>query len=276
VEDIELLNSVAALAGAALSRIDLTEDLAEEKMRAERLNELNELKTAFVSAVTHDLKTPLTSIKLFTEMLETAYGPDDKNAREYLGIISGESDRLRALIDNVLDHTRIERGVMNYNFAPVDLNEIVEVVLDRLDYLLTMQGFEVKFDRYEYELLINADAALMDSVVTNLISNAMKYSSEEKQVLVSTTLQAQEAILTIADRGIGISQVDLPNIFQPFYRCATHSALQTHGTGLGLSNVQHIVTAHHGKTTVQSVLGIGTRFTLTFPLLVHHEQDIDH
>ena len=104
----------------------------------------------------------------------------------------------------------------------------------------------------------------------------MKFSAGEKQIHIRIEKQGSEAILSIADRGVGIAKADLLYIFQPFYRCQQQSSLQASGAGLGLSNVQHIVEAHKGKIDVESVLGIGTRFTLTFPVLVEHEQDTHH
>jgi signal transduction histidine kinase len=272
VEDIDLLNSISALAGIALSRIELTEDLAEEKMRAEKLRELSELKSVFVSSVTHDLKTPLTSIKLFTEMLETAYGPDDKTAREYLGIISGESDRLRTLIDNVLDHTKIERGVMTYNFRRTELNAFIGNVIRKIEYLIKMQGFELKLEIPDTLLFIDADPDLFESSVLNLLSNAMKYSAEEKHIAVKLQRDQDRAVLTITDRGVGIAKADLPHIFQAFYRVRSNGSVQAQGAGLGLSNVAHIVEAHRGSIDVDSVPGIGTKVTLSFPLLVTEGQ----
>lgn len=276
LEDVDLLNAVTQQAALLLERIQLTEGLLRERQEAERLKELNELKTLFVSSVTHDLKTPLTSIKLFAEMLETSYGPDHKQAQEYLGIIEGETDRLRSLIDNVLDYSRIERGIMTYRPELHDLNEVIGSVMSKMHYLLQMQQFELELDQEPGELLVSIDNAAVQSVLINLVSNAIKYSGDRRYLGIRAYSHSGYAVIEVRDKGVGIPGSDLQKIFQPFYRCVGTGGSQASGAGLGLANVKHIMDAHAASISVTSTVGEGTTFTLQFNLVSAHAQTTDY
>jgi len=165
--------------------------------------------------------------------------------------------------------------VKEYRFDNVKLNELVQKVLKSLRYQFKMRQFQVRVDLDRRESIIHADPDAVIESVTNLLSNAMKYSREKKQVTVSTFRQEGFAGVAVEDQGIGISQDDLEHIFDPYYRAKDDTAQQLAGTGLGLALVKHVMEAHRGKIEVRSEPGKGSTFTLLFPLEVDHEAHTD-
>ncbi|MCI0330497.1 MAG: ATP-binding protein [candidate division Zixibacteria bacterium] len=266
LEEVELLTTVATQAGLAMERINLQQKLLLEQAEARRLEELNRLKSYFVSSVSHDLKTPLTSIKMFAEILRSKKGLAPAESEEYLEIIEGESERLARLINNVLDFARVEQGVKEYHFTEFDVNEGVERVLRALAYQFKMEGCGLETRLSLERLVVPADPDAFFEAVENLLSNALKYSLEEKKVTVSTFRSDRRAAVRVEDCGIGISAEDLPHIFEPFFRGKNERAQEAGGAGLGLALVKHMVELHGGKIEVESAPGRGSTFTLFFPL----------
>jgi signal transduction histidine kinase len=264
-EDIDLLNTIAATAALTIDRIKLQEELIIEHIESERLEELNKMKSLFVSNVTHELKTPLTSIKMFAELLKEKAEFKSEKSQEYLEIIEGESDRLRRLIDNVLDFAKIERGIKTYEMSVVDFNHLSLEVLNLMQYQFKMSKIELKTQISEDEVLITADKDAVEEAMMNILSNAIKYSEQNTSVTVSTFKRNGYTCFQVTDEGIGISESDIKNIFNPFFRTRDKNIIKAEGTGLGLSIVKHIVDAHSGKIEVDSKPGSGTAFTLLFP-----------
>lgn len=266
IEDIDLLNAVTSRSGASIDRIKLQEELMIERIESERLDELNRLKSYFISSVSHDMKTPLTSIKMFAELLQTSSEIKSEKSKEYLEIIEGESSRLSRLIDNVLDFSKIERGVKQYRFENVKLNDIVLHTLKLMQYQFKLQKFSVESVLSNEEKMINADKDSVEEALINLISNSIKYSKERKVIRVSTSPHNDFMALSVEDEGIGIGKKDLENIFNPFFRTDSLEVQRTGGAGLGLSIVKHIMDAHNGKIEVQSEVDKGSKFKLLFPI----------
>ena len=272
-EDIDLLRTVTIQAGLVIERITLQQQLLLKREEARRLEELNQLKSFFVSSVSHDLKTPLTSIKMFAELLRSKLGSEQREQRlsprkasEYLEIIEGESDRLARLINNVLDFTKMERGIKEYHFSSVEVHRVVKDVIKSLEYQFKINKFSLSTALSKKEYIICADADAIAEALINLISNAMKYSGERKELTVSTFDENDHVVIQLADKGIGISAENIVNIFEEFYRVRDSKTQRVGGVGLGLSIVKHIMDAHKGRVEVQSVVGEGSTFTLLFPL----------
>jgi signal transduction histidine kinase len=265
VEDIDLLNAVRSKVATTMERNKYQRELVIEHLEKEKLAELNEMKSFFVSSVSHDLKTPITSIKIFTDMLKNLNQSSEKSLN-YLNIIDGESTRLTRLIDNVLDYTRIEKGVKEYNFENVQLNEIVKETVAIMEYQLRMNRFECQVNYSEEDHFICADKDSVKEAVINLISNAIKYSREKKEIFVRTFSLNGFNGIEVKDSGIGIASEELKNIFEPFFRSKYLKGKKVGGTGIGLSIVKHIVDAHKGNIEVKSEPGKGTCFTMLFPM----------
>jgi signal transduction histidine kinase len=266
-EDVDLLKDVGINAAATIERIKLQEQLIREKFEGERLEELNRQKSMFVSTVSHDLKTPLTSIKIFAEMLlENEKSLTDKS-KNYIEIIEGETDRLTRLINNVLDFSKIEKGVKEYFFREIYFNKTIKSVIELMKYTLDIQGFKLESSFMENDVIINADADAIIQAVENLISNAVRFSSTVKSIKVHTYLENNFACISVQDSGMGIDEKDLKNIFDPFFRSEIAKRKKIEGTGLGLPIIKHIIDQHKGEIHIESTPGKGSIFTLCLPIL---------
>jgi signal transduction histidine kinase len=267
VEDIDLLNIITTKLGETIERIILQEELFMEKIEKEKLEKLNELKSYFVSSVSHDLKTPLTSIKMFTEILKSSQKVSDEKKAQYLDIIEGESNRLSRLIDNVLNYSKIEKGIKEYHFGKVEVNKLINDVINSMEYLFMMQKFTYEKHLFNRELFINADRDSIIEAIINLISNSIKFSIDKKILTISAYKEYSFVVISIKDEGIGISDQDCENLFKPFFQSNKLNANQSTGAGLGLSIVKNIMDAHKGKIEFDSSLGKGTTFRLIFPIM---------
>lgn len=274
IEDIDLLNNVASNAASTLSRISLQEELIRKNLEAEKLDDLNRQKTMFVSTVSHDLKTPLASIKVFSEILKGDKQISDKQ-KDYLDIIEGEADRLTRLINNVLGFAWIEKGTRQYNFESISLNSIVEKTITALGYQLKMQGFTVEKKLSSISWMVSADADAAMEALINVISNAIKFSVNHKELFISTYRIENFSCIEVRDKGIGIKSEDLQNLFKPFFRSQIAKNKKISGTGLGLSIIKHVMDAHKGKIEVESIPDEGTSFVLKFPIEVYEEKYFD-
>jgi len=228
--------------------------------------ELSQLKSDFVSNVSHELKTPLALIRMFAETLEMGRVKSAEKAREYYSIITRESERLTQLINNVLDFSRIEQGRKTYEFRLEDLADVVRDTLRAYSYELDKQGFSVDADVPD-----NLPATLMDRnaislALLNLLSNAVKYSQDDRRIRVACAPRDGALQLEVSDHGIGIERADLEKIFDKFYRARAETVRSTRGSGLGLAIVKHSIEAHGGTITVASEKGEGSTFTITLPI----------
>lgn len=274
VEDVDLLESLLAQVGMEIERSLLKRQVIEKAEEAVRLGRLNAMKSDFVSYVSHDLRTPLTSIKMFAEMMHDRLPPGDKSSREYLTIIEGESDRLQRMVNTILDSARIDREEQHYALAPANLKSLVRATLKTLHYQIAKEGFRVELlyptpvrrgHANDDAFRILADADAVKGALLNLFSNAMKYAMEDKRIQVEVRRDAQWVLCSIRDFGRGIPREAQDHLFEKFYRDPTLPA-RIQGVGLGLSVVKHVMDGHHGTIQVESDLGTGSTFTLRFPL----------
>jgi signal transduction histidine kinase len=269
-EEINFLHSVAAQTSELLERLILQEEIIlaqEEKRRSE---ELSALKSYFISSVSHELRMPLTSIRMFAEMLRSRAVKSPRQQREYLEIIEGESERLSRLIGNILDFAKIERGVKEYSFAPVGIETVVKRSAQAMRYQFLNHGGKLRIRMKQGIPLIEADGDALEEALINLLSNALKYSTTRKSVELHVSKLKTKILLVISDKGIGIPEHELPHIFDRFYRVLDDRARQVGGAGLGLAIVKHIMDAHHGSISVKSTVGQGTVFTLALPVSQEH------
>ena len=224
-----------------------------------------EMKSTFVSSVSHDLKTPLALIQLFAETLELGRLKNTDRAQEYYRIINSEARKLTRLINNLLDFSRIESGLRSYKREPVNLTELTRGVIESLQSQFQHNQFTV--DAHldgEVPVLIDTEAAVQ--AIENLISNAMKYSPEHREITIDVVREAGYGLVRVTDRGIGVPPRLQSKIFRKFYRVQTDAGSGPQGTGLGLAIVDHVMRGHAGFVRVESELGRGSTFTLHFPL----------
>lgn len=227
---------------------------------------LARLKSDFVSNVSHELRTPLALIRLYAETLELGRITTQEKKDEYYRIIRKESERLTALINNILDFSRIEAGRKEYDFRETDVAELVRSTLDAYRYQIEQQGFEFE-EKIDTNIPpMHVDREAIARALVNLVNNALKYSSDEKFICVKLYRTNGTLKLEVADKGIGITRREQAKIFEKFYRTGDPLVHNTRGSGLGLSLVRHITHAHGGEVEVESTPGKGSKFTVSLPL----------
>jgi signal transduction histidine kinase len=228
--------------------------------------EISRLKSEFVSNVSHELKTPLALIRLFGETLDSGIVKDEKKRREFYSIIRKESERLTHLIDNVLDFSRMDTGVKEYNFEKADLVEVVRSSLSAYKFHIRDLGFEFEMEIPAETMILSIDKDAISQALLNLLTNAVNYSDERKYILVGIRKNFNSVMISVTDHGIGISKEELNKIFEKFYRVKNLETTKTRGSGLGLTLAKHVVEAHGGSIEVESVVGQGSKFTIRIPL----------
>ena len=229
-----------------------------------REQKLAQLRSDFVSNVTHELKTPLTSIRMFAETMRLGRVKKKGEQQEYLSIIVDESERLTRLINNVLDFSKIEQGEKQYRFESMNLSQVVEKAVNTLGYWLKAQGFHITSD-IEPNIQTTGDEDAIDQAILNLLSNAMKYSADKKEIGIRLWQEDQSIYIKVEDRGIGIPESKQPFVFDKYYRAHTGHEKAKGGSGLGLTVVKHIVDAHQGRIEIKSEVNRGSTFTIILP-----------
>jgi signal transduction histidine kinase len=252
-----LLSVIVAL--MLLGAVLIARDISRE-------SETTRLKTEFVNNISHELKTPLTLIRLYGETLQRKENLTIQEKKECYEIITKESERLSHLINNVLDFSRIEMGKKEFDIKKGNLADVIDDTLESYRYHLEKKGFvihkEITMDLPE----MNFDGEAIASVLINLLSNAMKFSPWEKEVTVKLFRDDGNVVIQVADEGIGISPKEIPKIFQRFYQSENKIATVMKGSGLGLTLVKHITEAHFGRIQVESEPGKGSIFSVILPI----------
>ncbi len=228
--------------------------------------QLAEMRSQFVSSVSHELKTPLTAIRMFAETLRLGRSRDPKTQTEYLDTIVNESQRLTRLLNNVLDFSKIEQGKRLYRPASASLYEIVESAARAMEYPLSQQGFRLDVQIEEGLPKVHVDHDAIEQALLNLLHNAMKYSGESREIGLYLKKKDDHAVIQVIDQGIGIDPQEQKRIFEKFYRIPSPENERIVGTGLGLALVSHIVEAHGGYLELDSALGKGSTFSIYLSL----------
>ncbi len=228
------------------------------------------LKSDFVANVSHELKTPLSLVRMFGEMLLSDRISSDEKRRQYLSIIVSESERLTALIENVLDFAKVERGKAAYDFAPGQLGEVVARAVDVYRYRAEREGMDVSL-RIAAELPpVSIDARAVELAVINLLDHALKYAKDGGRVDIEVASTGRWATLRVSDRGPGIAPEEQDRIFERFVRGRNAGETRVRGSGIGLALVKHIAESHGGRVRVESPVtedGRGSAFELAIPAL---------
>lgn len=232
------------------------------------LNEkkLSDMKTDFVNNMTHELKTPIASLSLAADMLlRPEVNSQPCQVQRYAGIISSENNRLKSRVEQVLQLTLLEKGDFQMKIRMVDLHKIIDEGLKPYRLLIKQQkGVIIKNYKAE-KTQLPADPEHLENVISNLIDNAIKYSIGPPEITIGTGNNAQGVHITVEDKGIGINAEHLQDIFRRFYRVSTGDVHDAKGFGLGLYYVKTIVESHHGKISVNSQPGKGSRFEIFLP-----------
>lgn len=227
---------------------------------------LAEVRAQFVSSVSHELKTPLTAIRMFAETLQMGRSRDPHTQSEYLDTIVNECERLSRLVDGVLLFSKIEQGKKVYNFRLACLASAVEAAARALQYPLAQRGFRLEIHIEEDLPAVRADQDALEQAILNLLTNAMKYSGDCRQIELSIHKDNGCAVIQVTDHGVGIALEEHARIFEKFYRAPSRENELIPGTGLGLALVAQIAKAHGGAVHVSSVPGEGSTFAIRLPL----------
>ena len=229
--------------------------------------ELSQMKSDFVSSVSHEIRTPLALITMYIETLEMGRITDSSKIKEYYNVILNETTRLSGIVNRILNFSQIESNKREYSQSETNLNETVDNAANTFRYSIENKGFRYSFipDAGLPYLFIDREAVA--DAFMNLVDNAMKYSINEKDIVVRTGREGRYVYVEVEDHGIGISEKDRHLIFDKFYRVTEMNlANKVKGSGLGLAIVKHIMDAHNGKIIVNSTLGKGSVFRLLFPI----------
>mgnify|MGYP000849196476 CR=1 FL=1 len=229
------------------------------------IRKLEKIRTEFVSNVTHELKTPLTSIRGFIETLRNGAIKDETVSDKFLDIIDIEAERLSMLISDILQLSEIESHTKDINITTFDIKKIVSECIEILKPEADKKDVSIKTEFNDNNLFINANKDRIKQMLINLLDNAIKYNKKGGSVLVSVFKQEGCLIIKIKDTGIGIPEEHLSRIFERFYRVDKGRSRNTGGTGLGLSIVKHIVNLYNGNINVVSKINEGTTFTIILP-----------
>lgn len=231
------------------------------------LTELSQAKTRFFTSVTHERKTPLTASASFTDLLSKDPEENlDERQKQFIEIIKRNNLQLLTLIDDLLDMGQVETGTIGLSLKLIDLNDAVATVIENMTPLAAARNQRLIFRKSEQALTVKADETRIEQVVTNLISNALKYSEDGAKVEISSHLEDQNALVSVEDSGNGIHPDELGKLFLPFHRSQDAVRNGIKGVGLGLYVVDRLVQLHGGKISVKSDLGIGSVFSVALPV----------
>jgi signal transduction histidine kinase len=227
---------------------------------------LAQQKTTFVANVSHELKTPLTSIRMFAEMLRDGHQPDIEKQRKYLDIMAAETERLTRLVNNVLDFSRMERGEKRYSMKMADLVALCSGVVESQRARIESNGFRLTFTAGADVLNVHADEEAIKQALINLLSNAEKYSTDAREIEVAVREEIGSAVIAVEDRGVGIPPKEAQRIFDEFYRVDDGLTSKVKGAGLGLTIARRILRDHGGDIRYRPRDGGGSTFEIVLPL----------
>jgi signal transduction histidine kinase len=227
--------------------------------------ELARMKSDFVSTISHEFKSPLTSIRQLAEMLHSGRIPSEERRQKYYDVLLEQSERLTLLTDNILSLAKIEEGRKEYRFEPADLSALLREVISSIRDRMGHEGFEIGWENDEDRLIADIDREAVSQALANLLDNAVKYSGESRRIDVRMSVEGEDALITVQDFGIGISKDEQDRVFDRFYRGGDELTRTVKGTGLGLSLVKEIVEAHRGSVHVDSEPGKGSTFSIRLP-----------
>jgi signal transduction histidine kinase len=228
---------------------------------------LNKLKNDFIATISHELKTPLSSMRVLVDTLLEGRCESKQQETEYLQLISKENIRLSRMIDNFLTFSRMERNKQAFDFAPASPAEIAKAAAEAVQTKFNKENCKFTVTIDDYLPSITADKDAMVTVLVNLLDNAYKYSYDNKQIELNVFAEKELLRFAVKDNGIGMTRRQMKKIFDRFYQADTSLARRAEGTGLGLSIVKFIVDAHKGKIDVESKPGKGSIFTVTLPVI---------
>ncbi|HUU38548.1 MAG TPA: ATP-binding protein [Candidatus Desulfaltia sp.] len=227
---------------------------------------LADMKSHFAASVSHELKTPLTAIRMFAEALAMGVQSQPEAQQEYLRTIISESERLSRLLNNVLDYSKIEQGTRTYRFEPLSLEDVIRAAAKAMVFSIGQKGFSLQIEADKGLPQVQADKDALEQAVLNLLDNAVKYSGKNRELRLRLYRREKSICIDVIDFGIGIADENKTRIFGKFFRAPGSENQRIPGTGLGLTIVSHIAEAHGGRVEVLSRPGEGSTFSIILPV----------
>ena len=268
----KIVYAVKGVKAGHIDQVEKVRDYSETIHIVEAFNQLlgrmkvvDESRQEFVSNVSHELKTPLTSMKVLSDALLANPDTSPEIYREFLVDIGAEIDRENQIINDLLALVKMDKTVADLNISAVNMNELTELILKRLRPLARKKDVEVVFESFR-SVVAEVDEVKMTLIISNLVDNAIKYNKEHGLVKITLNADHQFFTIEVQDTGIGIPETDLAQIYERFYRVDKSHAREVAGTGLGLSITRNAVLMHKGTITVNSIEGQGSIFTVKMPL----------
>lgn len=261
-EDLEKVNK--ELNNTKLATLNILEDVKEAN---ERLKEIDKLKTDFLNTTSHELKTPLTPIRSYLDLLEDgSLGKLNQQQKSALKVIDKNVKRLKRLISDILDITKVEAGQMKFIMEKIRFEKVIKEAIQEIKPSIDEKKIKIEVRIPKKLPLIEGDKQRLIQVLTNLLDNAIKFSPKNKRVMITAKKRKNSLFMAVADKGIGISKNNLPKLFTKFFQVDTSATREQPGTGLGLTICKGIIEAHNGNIWAESILGKGSTFYFTLPL----------
>jgi two-component system sensor histidine kinase VicK len=231
---------------------------------------LENMQKDFVANVSHELKTPLTTIKSYTETLLDGALDDKDTAVHFLNIVDMEADRMNRLVKDLLQLSRLDHRQAKWNIKENNIIALINMAVTKVE--MTARQKKQQLNRFydsEDDIRVLIDRDRFEQVMMNILSNAIKYTQNGGRIDVDARVAVSTVIVTVRDNGIGVTETEIPRIFERFYRVDKARSRAMGGTGLGLAITKQIVEEHHGKIEAESNVGNGTKITITLPLAAH-------
>jgi signal transduction histidine kinase len=228
--------------------------------------ELARMKSDFVSTVSHEFKSPLTSIRQLAEMLQAGRVPSEERRQKYYDVLLEQSERLTLLTDNILSLAKIEEGRAEFTFETTDIRILLTEVVSSFQERVRHEGFEIRLDVEGALPALVVDRTALAQALANLLDNAVKYSGDSRRISVGASREENDVAISVRDFGVGIKEEDLERVFERFYRGGDALTRTVKGSGLGLTLVKEIVEAHGGRISAVSESGKGSTFSIRLPL----------
>jgi signal transduction histidine kinase len=252
--------------GAPANFIAITRDVTERFKAIEAEKRLLQLKEEFIASLSHDLRTPIFSLIGYLDLLRNGKVKDPEVQNEFLTRASKDVDRLKVLVNELLDTSRLESNFLVLNWEKVDLSALINQVLESFREQAKAKGISLNYAPLDKSLIAEVDPSRMQRVLANLVENAIKFSYKGGDISVTGESRNGAITINVIDEGCGISKEDCMKVFDKFYQVSDTIKKNKFGTGLGLFISKQIVEAHGGSLTVKSQLGIGSTFTVTIPM----------
>lgn len=275
----QINNAAKIIAGGEFrNRLSVKSDdeigqLAESfNQMVEDLQRLEELRRGFIANVSHDLRTPMTSIRGFIEGILDGTIPPEKQ-RNYLIIVRDETNRLNRLVNDLLDLAKMEAGEIKLNIRPFDINELMRLCVIKNENIITSKNLEIEANFENENMLVLGDRDSIERVIINLLHNAVKFSNENEKIILETAKNKDKVLVSIKDNGIGIDESEQKRIWDRFYKSDKSRGMDKTGTGLGLAIVKNIINEHKQEVWVESQIGSGTKFIFSLDFYKNNSED---